>query len=145
MEQKTLEQSLDNVERHSVSLNEYAQTALAAVAETNKRLCDADAGVEVWLLEDDTSLLHVEHSEDTWTDTELGYARVGDKFCLAVRDTEYKQSGEALENLAVVEMTEPKSLLDAGRLVRLRAAPLLVRVVGKIERELEKLAEGLAT
>lgn len=149
-EEVDLSAVLSTIESSSKRLNTVSNNANAVLRNIEKRLTDANIGLEVWW--DKKTLDHIgstdlRHDETAcWRTQQLGFARVGGDWCLAVRtmrNATYIFEGDEDYRTAVDEGLT--ALLRTPRNVRLAALRLMPEFLLFLEKEIEDATGNLET
>jgi hypothetical protein len=139
---------LSSIDSSSKRLNTVSNNANAVLRSIEKRLMDANIGLEIWW--EANSLDHI-GSTDLWPDETncwrsqlLGFSRVNGVWCLAVRTMRYSHfvlEGEEVLREAVDG--SPTPLLRAPRNIRLAALRHMPGFLAHLTKEIETTALNL--
>lgn len=141
---------LSTIESSSKRLNTVSDTSNAVLRNIEKRLAEANIGLEVWW--DEKAVTHVGSTalrgDETacWHTQQLGFSRIADQWCLAVRtirNADYFFEGEECRREAVDG--HPTSLLRAPRNIRLDALRLMPEFLVFLQKAIEDTAANLET
>lgn len=130
-------------------LNKDSDEVTSLIEQFEKKLKSLSLGIEIWLsknpLQTDINqgdLRRSEHKE-TW----LGYARLENKWALAVKDVRVCDGqfdgDENMPYREVFDLGNARSLVEASRLLRLEAVPKLGRLLGALKAKTESLLAEL--
>lgn len=137
-------------------LNQTIDEFNKIIASIEKKLADAGIGLEVWV-EDDPVESGDSYSDFLSTDrdqedpiptrdvTLLGYARINDKWVLAVKSATLttKDDHRGGEYEAVTGSSELRPLLNASREIRARSMRLIPRLLGVLTDEAEQALRSM--
>lgn len=147
---------LSDLAEVSRKLNQKSDTLNNVISSINAKLEAMNIGLEVWLenfpVESGDSYStygNADRDEEypipTRDVTILGYARVGDKWVLAVKSavfvSEQGRTGEACEEIR--ESSELRPLLDASREIRARSMRLIPKLLTTIKNEAQRMLDSI--
>jgi hypothetical protein len=141
---------LSTIESSSKHLNSVSNNSNAVLRNIEKRLIDANIGLEVWW--DKKTLDYIgstdlRHDETAcWRTQQLGFTRIGGDWCLAVRTTRngaYYFEGD--EDVREAVDGEPTALLRAPRNIRLEALRLMPEFLVFLQKVIEETTGNLET
>ena len=134
------EDDFARITKASKKLNAAADAATAYLLEVEKRLVSAGAGVEVDGPCIESTPYLDENGARRSEDKSITFAKIGDKWRLVLRTKQHELTssdpdvGDEWEDLE----TEDAPLLDQPRDIRVKAAPVIPKLLKRIADELER-------
>jgi hypothetical protein len=130
-------------------LNAESDSVNITIAGIETQLVDANVGLEVWLRQVVTSTDAKGNAHGkSWTATRLGFAKIGNEWCLAVKpvrfDAGFFEGDTSCPYQEEYADGEPMRLLKASRQIRIRALELLPELVEQLTLEASRCAEMIS-
>jgi hypothetical protein len=142
-----LKTSLERLAKLATRLNTETDQVNVLIDGVDEKLSKLSLGVSLWLENEGgwpLTVGDVAGEEPTYGE-QLGYAKVGDKWRLAVRSVafDYKTLGEDEGYVDMRTIGEPKPLLEASRLARVEACGHLALLVDTLATKVEGFLQAL--
>jgi hypothetical protein len=136
---------MQELEQVASILNQQSDGINELIKGFNDKLRNLNIGIEVWL--DDYPLASARESQGEdygtviHTDTVLCYAKIGDDWRLAVRNTVYRETAD--ENLELVDSGHHHDLLRADRSTRTKALELIPKLISRLHAEAQSTLSSI--
>lgn len=145
--------AFDKLTEIAKQLNTESNQVGETIKAFEKRLNDLNIGLETWLDSDPLYEWTEEGDEDSTGDREqgthvvvIGYAKYGDEWCVSVKTDRYVErpnpNGYGTETHTTL-VSPVRPLRDSSREYRLKALPLLPKLLDQIIHEGEKLLQRI--
>lgn len=129
---------LSELNKSASELNAGTETVNSVLASAETKLAKMNLGFEVWVPD---SLSSIQISEYSYQDTELGFAKIGTDWSLAVRVREGKRDPRSGDfDWYPLPIPGSTRLLDASRRVRIKA----LQHIPELLEALKSKADGAA-
>lgn len=139
----TIDGAFARLNRVTDGLNARADETNRIIRDTNAKLAKLNVGVELWLMHASWPVFALSPDRGTGfaEGLQLGYAKVGDAWQLAVRPVQATQKFfEGDESMPWVEISPkgpPRALLDTSRMERVAAVAHLDNLIDALAERLE--------
>jgi hypothetical protein len=144
-----LSRLLQDLSRASKRSRKKSDSINSLIEQLTEKLRELEVGREVWVIEQPMSSKPWEELDEDGTrvvrcgtrDTELGFARVGDRWHLMVRSATYNRNDDGQLELLHTDDEEP--LENTSRRMRVEALKLFPELVKAIEAQADEASKAV--